>query len=426
MAVNFKKLISYSIDNKYEKIYNYLKINKHLEITKDDIDKIMELDFDIKFKIKFIEKIKENIYAVIINADAMKYFICMVNDELLKSELAKDTMWSYNNFLNFLYIENINYLKTSDLDSDYVFIASMHLLQKEVNKQIPGYNEIDNIVDIIHRLRIADFYRPEISNDNEACDKWINILPYLIPSPLNVITTMKYDSKLNYLCKRIIELDKDDVNKRDSRGYTFLHNYLQNWRLEYLDRFEELLEVAVKKGFNVNEEPTLLTNSLDLSLSEFFCVYDILKNFDYDLINDKSSFFTCDDHFSEFYEVDPFYKFKDIYLIMVIKFLILELESNSYKINPNLGKKICKFDKQLYDILEHLNVVYDEEYLANELYEIIVKNRNESLCVVNEEVDVEEVLYALKELLNNVFNSVNNNFDEILTVNSLVKKIDSK
>ena len=61
MAVNFKKLISYSIDNKYEKIYNYLKINRHLELTKDDIDKIMDLDFDIKLKIQFIQKIKEEI-----------------------------------------------------------------------------------------------------------------------------------------------------------------------------------------------------------------------------------------------------------------------------------------------------------------------------------------------------------------------------
>ena len=203
MAVNFKKLISYSIDNKYEKIYNYLKINRHLELTKDDIDKIMDLDFDIKLKIQFIQKIKEEIYAVVITDDVMKYFMYRVTSELGKDELQLEEIMCFVNTLKFFYSEYTNYLKTNGSNIDDLFVMSMQLLQKEVNEQIPDYKELDEMIDTIYMIRIAELCTPEIFNDKDVLDKEIKKLEYIILSPLLSITNMNYDNTLNYISKRI-------------------------------------------------------------------------------------------------------------------------------------------------------------------------------------------------------------------------------
>ena len=99
--------------------------------------------------------------------------------------------------------------------------------------------------------------------------EWMCIkkLEYIILSPLLSITNMNYDNTLNYISKRIIELNVDDVNARDK---------INMRAIDYAKMLDEKFLIEVLKKKKTDEEIEAYIRSSEIK-TYFSLIFDIIK-----------------------------------------------------------------------------------------------------------------------------------------------------
>lgn len=396
------EMVSYIIENSndYYAILLFLDAVDKATIKgviKQGINKAERYDYIYKLLKNFynLEEYDVSLFCIFLE----KYFDFCIRHDLIKYDFFIPSLagFSVNEVLGILVAKSSSVSKTG-----------MEKFQKIIEKGRQLKSK--HIEDMVSKCNLIGL-RSKLENYCNSASKPINTLLIL---PFSEDMT-KAEILVYYY--KLFEVGIDP-NIRFVGCESFIETFIKNSKFATdTDFICDLIKLAIKYGFDINEKNTILPCLLDKDVN-IFKILKLLIDNGYDINNSDLDFVEIinklNGNFWNFKNSNTSDSYELIKFTSIITKLKEKLESKKYEVEGDFLKILLSAYYELSDLMLILcpYYYYDDGVIANNWMEAILESRNNNVNKYEGCVSVIEAIDGLRSLLNEISNEMNSNIDD--------------
>lgn len=399
------EMVSYIIENSndYYAILLFLDAVDKATIKgviKQGINKAERYDYIYKLlKSYSLEEDDISLFSIFLE----KYFDFCIRHDLIKYDFFIPSLagFSVNDVLGILVAKSSSVSKTDMKKFQKIMEKGQQLKSNHIEDMVINYNLF------ILRSKLENYCNSALKNIDTLL-----ILPF--SEDMTKEKILKYYDKLFKV--------GIDPNVRFVCCESFIETFIKNSKFATdTDFICDLIKLAIKYGFDINEKNTILPCLLDKDVN-IFKILKLLIDNGYDINNSDLDFVEIMDkvnaNFWSFKNLNTSESYKLIKFTSIITKMKEKLESKKYEVEEDFLKILLSAYYELYDLMLILCPYYnyDDGLIANNWMVEILESRNNNVNKYEGCVSVIETIDGLRSLLNEISNEMNSNIDESKTI----------
>ncbi len=332
-----------------------------------------------------------------------KYFDFCIRHDLIKYDFFIPSLagFSVNDVLGILVAKSSS-VSTTDMEKfQEIMEKGQQLKSNHIEDMVINYNLF------ILRSKLENYCNSALKDINTLL-----ILPF--SEDMTKEKILKYYDKLFKV--------GIDPNVRFVCCESFIETFIKNSKFATdTDFICDLIKLAIKYGFDINEKNTILPCLLDKDVN-IFKILKLLIDNGYDINNSDLDFVEIMDkvnaNFWNIKNLNTSDSYKLIKFTSIITKMKEKLESEKYEVEDDFLKILLSAYYELYDLMLILcpYYYYDDGVVANNWMGTILENRNNNVNKYEGPVSVIEAIDGLRSLLNEISNEMNSNIDDSKTI----------